>query len=128
MLLELITGQRPFNLAEHADADNIWMFDWVKRSVMERKLNTLVDAGLQGNYVYEEVEQLTQVALLCTQDTSMKRPRMSEVVQMLQGDGVAERWVEWQKGQIFGNTSHSDTSWIADSIEDIPSEELSSPR
>ncbi|KAJ6704480.1 SOMATIC EMBRYOGENESIS RECEPTOR KINASE 1 [Salix viminalis] len=39
----------------------------------------LVDADLQRNYIDDEVEQLIQVALLCTQSSPMERPKMSEV-------------------------------------------------
>jgi len=40
----------------------------------------LVDPDLKNNYVEAEVEQLIQVALLCTQGSPMDRPKMSEVV------------------------------------------------
>ncbi|KAL0375974.1 UNVERIFIED_CONTAM: BRASSINOSTEROID INSENSITIVE 1-associated receptor kinase [Sesamum calycinum] len=92
MLLELITGQRAFDLARLANDDDVMLLDWVKGLLKEKKLETLVDADLQGNYIDEEVEQLIQVALLCTQSSPMERPKMSEVVRMLEGDGLAERW------------------------------------
>jgi len=60
----------------------------------------LVDPDLQNNYVDSEVEQLIQVALLCTQSSPMEWPKMSEVVRMLEGDGLAERWEEWQKVEV----------------------------
>ena len=68
----------------------------MKGLLKERKLEALVDADLQGNYIEEEVEQLIQVALLCTQGSPMERPKMADVVRMLEGDGLAERWDEWQ--------------------------------
>ena len=73
----------------------------VKGLLKDRKLEALVDCDLQGNYIDEEVEQLIQVALLCTQDSPMERPKMSEVVRMLEGDGLAEGWEEWQKEEMF---------------------------
>ncbi|KAB2035792.1 hypothetical protein ES319_D04G177100v1 [Gossypium barbadense] len=101
MLLELITGQRAFDLARLANDDDVMLLDWVKGLLKDRRLETLVDAALQGNYIDHEVEQLIQVALLCTQGTPMERPKMSEVVRMLEGDGLAERWEEWQKEEMF---------------------------
>ncbi|XP_048439217.1 BRASSINOSTEROID INSENSITIVE 1-associated receptor kinase 1-like isoform X2 [Pyrus x bretschneideri] len=96
MLLELITGQRGFD-PQLASDDNLMLVDWVKRLLKNRRLETLVDSDLNRNYIYDQVEQLIQVALLCTQDSPRERPKMSEVVQMLEGNGLAERWEEWQK-------------------------------
>ncbi|KAG9143758.1 hypothetical protein Leryth_011421 [Lithospermum erythrorhizon] len=94
MLLELITGQRAFDLARLANDDDVMLLDWVKGLLKEKKLEMLVDPDLQTNYVDAEVEQLIQVALLCTQGNPMERPKMSDVVRMLEGDGLAEKWDE----------------------------------
>ncbi|KAK6121021.1 hypothetical protein DH2020_045240 [Rehmannia glutinosa] len=133
MLLELITGQRAFDLARLANDDDVMLLDWVKGLLTEKKLEALVDADLQGNYINEEVEQLIQVALLCTQSSPMERPKMSDVVRMLEGDGLAERWEEWQKEEMFrqefNNTHHATADWIiADSTYNIRPDELSGPR
>ncbi|KAK9286128.1 hypothetical protein L1049_014509 [Liquidambar formosana] len=132
MLLELITGQRAFDLARLANDDDVMLLDWVKGLLKDKKLETLVDADLQGNYIDDEVEQLIQVALLCTQGAPMERPKMSEVVRMLEGDGLAERWEEWQKEEMFrqefNHTHHPNTDWIVDSTFNLPPDELSGPR
>nr|GEX48932.1 brassinosteroid insensitive 1-associated receptor kinase 1 [Tanacetum cinerariifolium] len=98
----------------------------------EKKLETLVDADLKGNYIDDEVEQLIEVALLCTQGTPLERPKMSEVVRMLEGDGLTERWEEWQKEEMFRqefNTTHTPyTMWMIDSTDNLRAEELSGPR
>lgn len=95
-------------------------------------METLVDSDLQGNYIEDEVEQLIQVALLCTQSSASERPKMSEVVRMLEGDGLAERWEEWQKDEMFrqdvNHAHHLNTHWIVDSTSHIPPDELSGPR
>lgn len=134
MLLELITGQRAFDLARLANDDDVMLLDWVKGLLKDKKLETLVDHDLQGNYDEHEVEQLIQVALLCTQGSPMERPKMSEVVRMLEGDGLAERWEEWQKEEMFRQEfnhthHHPSTAWIvADSTSHIAADELSGPR
>ncbi|CAI0439221.1 unnamed protein product [Linum tenue] len=132
MLLELITGQRAFDLARLANDDDVMLLDWVKGLLKDKKLETLVDGDLQGNYIDEEVEQLIQVALLCTQSSPMERPKMSEVVRMLEGDGLAERWEEWQKEEMFrqdyNHNHHPNSNWIVDSTSHIPPDELSGPR
>ncbi|KAL8152344.1 hypothetical protein V2J09_010104 [Rumex salicifolius] len=132
MLLELITGQRAFDLARLANDDDVMLLDWVKGLLKDRKLEMLVDLDLQGNYIQEEVEQLIQVALLCTQSSPTERPKMSEVVRMLEGDGLAERWEEWQNGEMFrqdyNHTNHPTGDWILDSTSKLRPDELSGPR
>ena len=104
----------------------------VKGLLKEKKLEMLVDPDLQTNYEERELEQVIQVALLCTQGSPMERPKMSEVVRMLEGDGLAERWDEWQKVEILredvdlSTNLHSD--WIVDSTYNLHAVELSGPR
>ncbi|GAU40113.1 hypothetical protein TSUD_389630 [Trifolium subterraneum] len=101
----------------------------------DKKLETLVDAELKGDYADEEVEQLIQVALLCTQGSPMERPKMSEVVRMLEGDGLAEKWEQWQKEETYrqdfnnNHMHHPNANWIVvDSTSNIQPDELSGPR
>ncbi|XP_031254399.1 somatic embryogenesis receptor kinase 2 [Pistacia vera] len=131
MLLELITGQRAFDLARLANDDDVMLLDWVKGLLKEKKLEMLVDPDLQNNYVESEVEQLIQVALLCTQGSPSERPKMTEVVRMLEGDGLAERWDEWQKVEVRQELElapHPNSDWIVDSTENLHAVELSGPR
>ncbi|GMP39088.1 hypothetical protein CsSME_00010062 [Camellia sinensis var. sinensis] len=89
---------------------------------------------MQGNYVEDEVEQLIHVALLCTLSYLMEHPKMSEVVSMLEGDGLAERWEEWQNEEMFQqefvNIYHQNNDFnnLPDSTPNLPPEELSGPR
>ncbi|KAG1366470.1 LRR receptor kinase BAK1 [Cocos nucifera] len=132
MLLELITGQRAFDLARLANDDDVMLLDWVKGLLKERRLEMLVDPDLQNNYVEAEVESLIQVALLCTQGSPMDRPKMSEVVRMLEGDGLAEKWEEWQKVEVVRQdvemAPHRKSEWIIDSTDNLNADELSGPR
>ncbi|XP_074562932.1 LRR receptor kinase BAK1-like [Curcuma longa] len=130
MLLELITGQRAFDLARLANDDDVMLLDWVRGLLREKKLEILVDPDLQNSYVDAEVESLIQVALLCTRGTPMERPKMSEVVRMLEGDGLAERWEEWQKVELVRQDKplHVNNSWIVDSTDNLHPDELTGPR
>ncbi|KAK3414189.1 hypothetical protein EUGRSUZ_I02690 [Eucalyptus grandis] len=47
MLLELITGQRAFDLARLANDDDVMLLDWVKGLLDDDKLPMLVDADLE---------------------------------------------------------------------------------
>lgn len=104
----------------------------MKGLLKEKKLEMLVDPDLEKNYIDTEVEQLIQVALLCTQSSPMDRPKMSDVVRMLEGDGLAEKWDEWQKVELLRQevelAPHLTSDWILDSTENLHAVELSGPR
>lgn len=72
----------------------------VKKLHREKRLDAIVDRNLHRNYNMDEVEMMIQVALLCTQGSPEDRPAMSEVVRMLEGEGLAERWEEWQHVEV----------------------------
>ncbi|KAL8136909.1 hypothetical protein V2J09_002910 [Rumex salicifolius] len=132
MLLELITGQRAFDLARLANNDDVMLLDWVKGLLKDKKFDLLVDTDLQGDYSQEEVEGLIQIALLCTQSSPMERPKMSEVVRMLEGEGLAERWEILQKEDMFRHEFNRNNlpngDFVFDSTYNLPNDELSGPR
>lgn len=102
----------------------------VKGLLKDRKVEMLVDPDLNA-YQETEVENLIQVALLCTQGSPLDRPKMSEVVRMLEGDGLAERWDEWQKVEVVRQEAESAplrNDWIVDSTYNLRAVELSGPR
>ncbi|KAJ0962504.1 hypothetical protein J5N97_027626 [Dioscorea zingiberensis] len=96
LLLELITGQKALDFGRAANQKGV-MLDWVKKLHQEDKLSMMVDKDLKSDYDRVELEEMVQVALLCTQYHPSQRPKMAEVVRMLEGDGLAERWEASQK-------------------------------
>ncbi|KAE8665973.1 putative LRR receptor-like serine/threonine-protein kinase [Hibiscus syriacus] len=100
MLLELVTGQRAIDFSRLEEEDDVLLLDHVKKLEREKKLDAIVDRNLNKNYNFEEVEAMIRVALLCTQSSPEERPAMSEVVRMLEGEGLAERWEEWQHVEV----------------------------
>ncbi|KAL5651331.1 hypothetical protein ACJX0J_036789, partial [Zea mays] len=64
----------------------------LKKMHQEKQLDTLVDKGLGSKYDRIKLEEMVQVGLLCTQFFPGHRTKMSEVVRMLEGDGLAKRW------------------------------------
>jgi len=91
LLVELITGQKALDFGRVANQKG-GVLDWVKKLHQEKQLNMMVDKDLGSNYDRVELEEMVQVALLCTQYHPSHRPRMSEVIRMLEGDGLAEKW------------------------------------
>ncbi|XP_031386057.1 probable LRR receptor-like serine/threonine-protein kinase At5g10290 [Punica granatum] len=100
MLLELVTGQRAIDFSRLEEEDDALLLDRVKKLEREKKLDAIVDRNLNKNYNMQEVEMMIKVALLCTQASPEERPPMSEVVRMLEGEGLAERWEEWQHIEV----------------------------
>ncbi|KAH9718355.1 non-specific serine/threonine protein kinase [Citrus sinensis] len=133
MLLELITGQRAFDLAMLANDEDVMLLDRVKGYLREKKFDVLVDKDLQTDYDETEVEELIQVALLCTQSTPVDRPTMSEVVKMLEGDGLAERWGQWQTAEVIRHNElqfgpRQNFEKIVYSTDNLSNMHLSGPR
>ncbi|KAK6151526.1 hypothetical protein DH2020_014161 [Rehmannia glutinosa] len=91
LLLELITGMRALEFGKSVNQKGA-MLEWVKKIQQEKKIELLADRELGINYDPIEVGEMLQVALLCTQYLPSHRPKMSEVVRMLEGDGLAEKW------------------------------------
>ncbi|PPR85284.1 hypothetical protein GOBAR_AA35416 [Gossypium barbadense] len=91
LLIELITGMRALEFGKTVGQKGA-MLEWVKKIQQEKKVEVLVDRELGSNYDRIDVGEMLQVALLCTQNLPVHRPKMSEVVRMLEGDGLAEKW------------------------------------
>ncbi|XP_034890016.1 protein NSP-INTERACTING KINASE 1 [Populus alba] len=133
LLLELITGQRALEFGKAANQKGA-MLDWVKKIHQEKKLEMLVDKDLKGNYDRIELEEMVQVALLCTQYLPSQRPKMYEVVKMLEGDGLAESWEASQRAEATKSKPHefSSSDRYSDLTDDssllVQAMELSGPR
>ncbi|KAG8641710.1 protein NSP-INTERACTING KINASE 3 [Manihot esculenta] len=132
LLLELITGQKALDFGRAANQKGV-MLDWVKKLHQEGKLNLLVDKDLRGNFDRIELEEMVQVALLCTQFNPSHRPKMSEVLKMLEGDGLAEKWeasqkIETPRLRSCENHPQRYSDFIEESSLVIEAMELSGPR
>lgn len=130
-LLELITGQRAIDFARLEEEEDVLLLDHIKKLQREKRLDDIVDGNLKS-YDPKEVETLVQVALLCTQSSPEDRPKMVEVVSMLQGLDLTERWAEWERleevrNQEFSLVSHR-FAWAEDSTYDQEAIQLSKAR
>uniref|UniRef100_A0A0D3H0S7 Protein kinase domain-containing protein n=1 Tax=Oryza barthii TaxID=65489 RepID=A0A0D3H0S7_9ORYZ len=157
LLFELVTGQRALEVGKGSGViqhQKGVMLDWVRKVHQEKLHDLLVDQDLGPHYDRIEVAEMVQVALLCTQFQPSHRPRMSEVVRMLEGDGLAEKWEANHRpaamaaaaaphelgydhrndsnGSVFFNDFHdNDSSLSSDevrSIDMVEEMELSGPR
>lgn len=130
-LLELVTGQRAIDLSRLEEEEDVLLLDHIKKLLREKRVEDIVDESLTS-YNNIEVETILQVAMLCTQSSPEDRPKMAEVVSMLQGIGLAGRWAEWEqleqvRIQEFSLMSHN-FLWAQDSTHDQEAIQLSQAR
>ncbi|KAL8111783.1 hypothetical protein AgCh_019471 [Apium graveolens] len=131
LLLELITGQKALDFGGAAN-QKVVMLDWVKKLSQDGNLELIVDKDLKKKYDKIELEEIVQVALLCTQFNPANRPKMSEVLRMLEGDGLAEKWEASQRDETpryrISETPERYSDFIEDSSLVVEAMELSGPR
>ncbi|XP_020214104.1 cold-responsive protein kinase 1 [Cajanus cajan] len=82
VVLEIISGQKSNEF--RADAEGEFLLQRAWKLYEENMLLELVDETLDPeDYDAEEVEKITEIALLCTQASAAARPTMSELVLLL---------------------------------------------
>ncbi|KAJ4823167.1 hypothetical protein Tsubulata_019218 [Turnera subulata] len=84
LLLELITGQKALD-AGNGQVQKGMILDWVRTLHEEKRLEVLVDRDLKGCFDAQELERAVELALQCTQPHPNLRPKMSEVLKVLEG-------------------------------------------
>ncbi|KAF7803301.1 putative LRR receptor-like serine/threonine-protein kinase [Senna tora] len=84
LLLELITGQKALD-AGNGQVQKGMILDWVKTLYEEKRLEVLVDRDLRGRFDPIELEKAVDLLLQCTQSHPGLRPKMSEVLKILEG-------------------------------------------
>uniref|UniRef100_A0A8I6X4B2 non-specific serine/threonine protein kinase n=1 Tax=Hordeum vulgare subsp. vulgare TaxID=112509 RepID=A0A8I6X4B2_HORVV len=88
MLLELLTGRRPANRASY-DAEDC-LVDWARpalsRALADGDYDKLVDERLDGDYNKTEAARVVACAAACIRHAARRRPKMSQVVESLQGE------------------------------------------
>ncbi|XP_050381229.1 receptor-like cytosolic serine/threonine-protein kinase RBK2 [Argentina anserina] len=80
LLLELITGRPALDHLQQS------LVIWAKPLLNGNDVKELVDPSIRGNYDSTEMDHMILTASLCTDPSSILRPRMSQVVVLLRGD------------------------------------------
>ncbi|KAK9088799.1 hypothetical protein Scep_027881 [Stephania cephalantha] len=131
LLLELITGQKALD-AGNGQVRKGMILDWVRTLYEEKRLEVLVDRDLGGCFNSEELEKAVDAALLCTRSQPSQRPKMSEVVRILEGIAGPGNEEEPQEGGSCEERSCSFYRDYNDTFEGssfiIEAMELSGPR
>ncbi|KAK6143827.1 hypothetical protein DH2020_024175 [Rehmannia glutinosa] len=84
LLLEAITGRDPVDYGRPAPEVNL--VDWLKMMVGNRRSEEVVDPNMETRPSTRALKRALLTALRCVDPDSDKRPRMSQVVRMLESE------------------------------------------
>ncbi|KAK2642497.1 hypothetical protein Ddye_024260 [Dipteronia dyeriana] len=132
LLLELITGQKALD-AGNGQVHKGMILDWVRTLHEEKRLEVLVDRDLKGCFDASDLEKAVELALQCTQSNPNIRPKMSEVLKILEELVGQFGMEESQVGNNLGEARdcsfsrnysdvHEESSFVIEAME------LSGPR
>lgn len=79
LLLELITGRPALDSSQKS------LVMWAKPLLINNSIDELVDPRLADAYDSEQMNIVATVSSLCLHQSSVQRPRMNQVVQVLKG-------------------------------------------
>ncbi|KAJ4780771.1 Protein kinase superfamily protein [Rhynchospora pubera] len=89
VLLETVTGRDPVDYSR--PANEVTLVDWLKVMVSSRRAEEVVDPALEVKPSTRSLKRILLVALRCVDPDSEKRPRMGQVVRMLESDDLPHR-------------------------------------
>ncbi|KAF8022601.1 hypothetical protein BT93_F0191 [Corymbia citriodora subsp. variegata] len=111
MLLELITGRRPINPTGELMEDSL--VDWARlrigRALEQSNFTELADPQLEGKYVHQEMARMVVCAGACIRHSARRRPKMSQIVRALEGDGSLDDLNDWPKSNGQSSNGQSST-------------------
>ncbi|CAN1850894.1 Probable receptor-like protein kinase At2g42960 [Linum perenne] len=84
LLVEAVTGRDPVDYGRPANEVNL--VEWLKMMVGTRRAEEVVDPNLEPKPATRALKRALLVALRCVDPDSEKRPRMSQVVRMLEAE------------------------------------------
>ncbi|KAL6957504.1 non-specific serine,threonine protein kinase [Sarracenia purpurea var. burkii] len=88
VLVELVTGRKAVDLNQPKGQQ--CLTEWARPLLKEYAIDKLVDPRLGNNYSEHEVCCMLHAASLCIRQDSHSRPRMSQVLRILEGDPIVD--------------------------------------
>lgn len=80
LLLELVTGRRALDYAQQS------LVLWAKPLLRKNNVRELLDPALGSNYDARQINLVLLAASICVHQSSIRRPSISQVAQILNGD------------------------------------------
>ncbi|KAF5203333.1 Inactive protein kinase [Thalictrum thalictroides] len=84
VLLELLSGLKATDLSRSEEKQ--YLPEWCQTLLAKKMLGEIIDPKLEGDYVHKEVEAMLHAASLCISPHPERRPRMSKVLRIIEGD------------------------------------------
>ncbi|KAI8529642.1 hypothetical protein RHMOL_Rhmol12G0240800 [Rhododendron molle] len=103
VLVELVTGRKAIDLSRPKGQQ--CLTEWARPLLEEYAIHELVDPLLRNNYNEHEVYCMLHAASLCIRRDPHSRPRMSQVLRILEGDVVMDSNQISTPGYEIGNRS-----------------------
>ncbi|KAJ0040720.1 hypothetical protein Pint_28705 [Pistacia integerrima] len=82
VLLQMLTGLRAFDTKRLSGQEKL--AEWMKPMLSQKKLKTIMDARIEGQYSPKTAQEVAQLALKCLKAHPKHRPSMKEVVEILE--------------------------------------------
>ncbi|KAG8077319.1 hypothetical protein GUJ93_ZPchr0007g5866 [Zizania palustris] len=89
LLLETVTGREPVDYSRSVNEVNL--VEWLKIMVTNRRAEEVVDPILEVRPSVRAIKRALLVALRCVDPDSEKRPKMGQIVRMLESEEVPYR-------------------------------------
>ncbi|XP_042440305.1 probable serine/threonine-protein kinase PBL5 isoform X3 [Zingiber officinale] len=91
VLLELLTGRKPID--EEISKGHGSLVMWAIPLLEKQEFTALLDPNLNGKYEEAEMKRMMMAASLCITRRVHLRPRMREILSLLQGEESMESWM-----------------------------------
>ncbi|KAM7483829.1 hypothetical protein LguiB_008412 [Lonicera macranthoides] len=103
VLVELVTGRKAVDLTRPKGQQ--CLTEWARPLLEENAIDELVDPQLGDSYSEQEVYCMLQAASLCIRRDPHLRPRMSQVLRILEGDMIMDSTYMSTPGSDVGSRS-----------------------
>ncbi|KAJ8773999.1 hypothetical protein K2173_009430 [Erythroxylum novogranatense] len=90
VLVELVTGRKAVDLTRPKGQQ--FLTEWARPLLEEYAIDDLIDPRLENHYSEREVYCMLHAASLCIRGDPLYRPRMSQVLRMLEGDMLMDNY------------------------------------
>ncbi|KAK8509893.1 hypothetical protein V6N13_093732 [Hibiscus sabdariffa] len=80
LLLELVTGRRALDYSQQS------LVLWAKPLLKKNDIRELIDPALGEDYSIQQVNLVLLAASMCIHQSSIRRPQMNQVIQLLKGN------------------------------------------
>ncbi|XP_057550343.1 protein kinase STUNTED isoform X2 [Amaranthus tricolor] len=94
VLLELLSGRKPIDSGNPKGEESLVI--WATSILKDEKLSQLLDPRLGSNYDHDQIERMVLAATLCIRREPQTRPRIGNVLKLLQGDDEVITWAKQQ--------------------------------